>query len=75
MFPLHFKNGITSDTCTIVNVYPQEEGNNSPPQPNYLQNNLPSDNEENEDYYEIHTENTNSTENNPFIPIVNYSRD
>ena len=35
--PSSFQNGITSDTCTIVNVYPQEEENNSPPQPNYLQ--------------------------------------
>ena len=73
--PSSFQNGITSHTSTIVNVYPQEEGNNSPPQPNYLQNNLPSNNEENDDYYEIHTENMNATENTPFIPIVNYSRD
>ena len=73
--PSSFQNGITSHTSTIVNVYPQEQGNNSPPQPNYLQNNLPSDNEENADYYEIHTENTNATENNHFIPIVSYSRD
>ena len=70
-----FQNGITSHTSTIVNVYPQEQGNNSPPQPNNLQNNLPSDNEENADYYEIHTEITNATENNHFIPIVNCSRD
>ena len=53
----------------------KKKENNSPPQPNYLQNNLPSDNEENADYYEIHTENTNAPENNHFIPIVNYSRD
>ena len=59
----------------ILNIYPQEPENNSPPQTNYLQNNLLSDNEENADYYEIHTKNTNATENNHFIPIVNYSRD
>ena len=68
-------NGNTSDTCTDLNVYVQQPENNSPPQTNYLQNNLPSDIEENTDYYEIHTEDRNATENNNFIPIINYSRD
>ena len=69
-----FPNGNTSDTCANLNVYLQQIENISLPQTNYIQNNLPSDIEENTDYYEIHTENSNATETNNFIPIIKYSR-
>ena len=73
----YIPNGNTSDTCTGTHQHvdlPQPE-NNSPPETHGLHNNLPSDIEENTDYYGIQTETTNPNENNNFTPIINYSRD